>query len=309
MRQSVVGRSARAIASIALVLAGCVAPIPSDMSSAPAEPVVPRASATSDAPSLVPDPGLDTVATLVRDDVRVTLELDSAPLRVGEPGWATVTIENLGDGVVMYRTDGCEIPGHVSARLVGEWIAGREHAGIAAEFKAAALEEGGSDLAFDFESEQFAGQDIGCADVGVVSELGAGAHVEQRSVWLGWDDVPVPTSPVEILASFPFLGRGRVEPDRQIEPIVVRLAGAVVGGEPWPWLTPAQAIDAALADAEFRDWIAEFPSETWVNPTTTLDPEAGIWRVGLIRDAPGRALSHILTLDARTGRVLGREYP
>ena len=299
-------------AAMVLVLSGCVAPMPTDEPRGPDETNLSAASATASAPAPTPEVGieapLETIATVTRDDVRMTLKLDAAPLRAGNPGWATVRIENVGDDVVRYRTDGCEVPAHVSAWMVGDWIAGREQAGIAGEFKAAALDRGSSHLAMSFEPDQFAGHDFACTDVGVVNQLGARAVVEQRSVWLGWDGAPIPDSPVEIVAAFPFLGRGPNGPEEEIQPVEVRLAASIVGGDPWPWMTPAQAIDAALADPEFRDWVVEFPSESWVNPTTTLDSDAGTWQVGLIRDAPGRAMAQFLTLDARTGGVIRREY-
>jgi len=60
---------------------------------------------------------------------------------MGEPADVLVTVENTGAREVRYATDGCELAVDISILLVDDnWIGGIQQSGIAAEFKAAALE-------------------------------------------------------------------------------------------------------------------------------------------------------------------------
>ena len=248
---------------------------------------------------------LERFAEAERDGVRVTLELESTPIQMGVDTWASVTVENLGAGSVFYLTDGCEIPLQLLVKLGGEWTGGADQIGVAAEFKRLALfddQSGRSHLLMGFEPEQRVGRDAGCADVGVPHELPAGERLTQRALWLPWDDAPIPTVPVTLEGSFPFTGRDR--DSTELDPVVVHLDSWIASSEAWPWMTPAQAVDAALTDPVFFAWLLEVPSRSWINAHLDLDPQAGIWEVGLFRDDPGSAWAKIIHLDATTGAVI-----
>ena len=260
-------------------------------------------------PSLVPvataPAALERLAEVERDGVRLTLELESAPLAMGAEAWATMTVENVGAGSVFYLTDGCEIPLQLLVKLGGDWTGGADQVGVAAEFKRLALFEDGSGrgrLLMGFEPEQHIGRGSGCADVGIPHELPAGERLTQRALWVPWDDAPIPTAPVTLEASFPFTGRGH--DSTVLDPVVVELDSWIASSEPWPWMTPAQAVDAALVDPTFFAWLLEVPSRTWINAHLNLDAENGIWEVGLFRDDPGSAWAKIIQLDATTGQVI-----
>jgi hypothetical protein len=224
---------------------------------------------------------------------------------MGVETWATTTVENVGDGSAFYLTDGCEIPMQVLGKLGGDWTGGADHVGVPAEFKRLALfgdYSGHGHLSMGFDPEQLVGRDDGCADLGVPHELRAGERLTQRSLWVPWDDAPVPTVLITLEASFPFTGRDK--DGSSIDPVVVELDSWIAGSEAWPWMTPAQAVDAALADPAFFAWLHEVPSASWINAYLDFDSEAGIWEVGLFRDDPGSAWAKIIPLDATTGAVI-----
>jgi hypothetical protein len=260
----------------------------------------------SSLPAVTAPANLQRLAEVERDGVRLTLELESTQIQMGVESWATMTGENVGAGTVFFMTDGCEVPVQLLARLGGGWIGGAQQLGIAAEFKALALRgegAGHAHLLSGFMPEQRLGRAPGCADTGIPQELTPGKRLTQRSVWWPWDDAPMPAVPVTLEASFPFAGRGRAA--ETADPIVVSLDSWIASDESWPWMTPAQAVDAALADPVFFAWLLEVPSRTWINASLDLDTEAGIWQVGLFRDAPtGVSWAKLIQLDAATGQLI-----
>jgi len=92
-----------------------------------------------------------------------------------------------------------------------------------------------------------------------------------------------------------------------IEATVVGPAAGSGGGPPVP-LSPALAIDAALADPEFAAWVKADPEINWVNPNIVL--QDGTWAIGLFKggkfgDAPTRYGE--LKIDSR-GQIAGRRF-
>jgi hypothetical protein len=237
------------------------------------------------------------------------LELERNPLPAGERTWATVTIRNRSDSMVPWMTDGCAQPAQLLGFLGGDWIGGARQTGIAQRFKGFALEplghSGQAYLLIGFVGEERIGRDSGCADLGLMHELAPGEKIVHRAAWDGaLDDLVPPDGPIELVASFPaLLGDEALTP----APVDVRLESWITGGTPFEFLTPARAIDAALADARFREWLERTPESTWINSTHTLKPEAGTWDIGLFREDQGTHLG-MVTLDARTGEVLTHRF-
>lgn len=197
--------------------------------------------------------------------------------------------------------------------LGGEWIAGAPQTGIAAQFKTRTLTgfvAGAPHTLMGFVAEQHVGKQLGCLDVGLTHLLKPGRKITQRAVWTEWPHVPTPGVPVDLVATFPFAGRGEAHTESDDRPIEVHLASAILDGEPWPWMTPAQAVDAALADPVFAAWLAEEPAASWINPSITLDADAGTWTIGLFRDALGGAHGWAgqVTMDAVTGTVISHRF-
>ena len=79
-------------------------------------------------------------------------------------------------------------------------------------------------------------------------------------------------------------------------------------------VTPGQAIDVALADRRFSDWLAKQPRKSWANLNLFLQPGAvGLqslpdvpyWDVELFREPRNWA---VLYIDAAKGTVLKQMY-
>jgi hypothetical protein len=262
--------------------------------------------ATTPVPTVPP---LATEATAQRHGVEIHLELERNPLPAGQQTWATVTIRNRSDKTVPWMTDGCEITASVYGILGGDWVGGVAQTGIAARFKSFALEpfghSGNGYLGIGFQAEQYLGRDVGCADVGIPHELRAGQKLVHRGVWDGkLGDLAPADGPLTIVPSFPVhLGDIGFTP----APVEVRLESWITGGTSFEFLTPAAAIDVALGDARFREWLERAPASTWINSHHTLEPDAGTWEIGLFREDQGTHLG-MVTLDARTGEVLKHRF-
>ena len=298
-------RSRVLVLIVTLVVAGCAVTTPSPPPRQAASPDATQPPVVTQPPAPSVPAGLERFAENERDGVRLTLELESAPLQLGVETWATMTVENAGADSVFYLTDGCEIPMELLAHVGGDWVGGNDQLGVAAEFKRLALfgdRSGDSHLLMGFKPEQHVGRDGGCADVGVPHELAAGERLSQRALWEPWEDAPIPSVPVTLEASFPFSGRHR--DSVELDPVQVQFDSWITSMDTWPWLTPAQAVDAALADPTFFAWLHEVPSRTWINAHLSLDAEKGIWEVGLFRDDPGSAWAKIVKMDASSGAVI-----
>lgn len=253
--------------------------------------------------------------TVERHDIRVRLRLDHNPMVAGERTWATVTIRNIGRRTAHFMTDGCASTAEVSGILQGDWVGGVPQDGIAADYKAFALEPFGhagvSYLGFGFRDERFLGVERSCADLGLTHDLDPGERLVHRAAWdgaLGREDgvLGPPDGPVRVVASFPYVSDSMAG---ATQPIDAELDAWIVGGTPFPFMTPAAAIDAALADEAFLDWLRRAPRSTWINTTRTLDPVKGTWAIGLFRDTlDGSGFFGLVTLDARTGEIVAHRF-
>jgi hypothetical protein len=240
----------------------------------------------------------------------VSIELESAPLRVGQAQTVTLTVRNIGTKGARWITDGCGSPFDAYGMLTGEnWIGGSTQTGIAAEFKAASLEpfghSGDSPLSIGFRDPDIP-EGAGCADIGIGHTLGPGKSITTRRTWTG-DAVVAPDGPVELVASFRYAGHVGDPPDETYPATEVRLDSWLVSGFVPDFLPPGPAIDAALRDREFTDWLDDVPSSTWNNMHRTLDLDAGTWEIGLFRNGNAGFFGTV-TMDARTGEVLKHRF-
>lgn len=264
------------------------------------------------APSRTPWPSVvapaETSTEALADDLRLTLEIDQQPLRPGVKIWATMSVTNVGKRTLHYSTDGCEIPIHAWASLTGPWLQGAAQSGVAAEAKSRTLASGTSHGATSFVAEHLVGRDVGCADYASPHRLEPGAVITQRSLWQPFEDAPMPDVTAEIVAYFPFdRWEGDDEPEGPRRAAEVRLPSAILGGATWPWLTPAEAIDAGLADAEFLSWLEAVPPDAWSGPSLELDPDAATWTLAVYQETAVDWIAS-LTIDATTGAILKRRF-
>jgi hypothetical protein len=325
----------------AILLASCAGqpsanPTPGATSFSPSPaPSVPSAPPThlpavTPPPSVTPEPtmpgDLATHVQAMTEGVQLSIDAASVPLRAGVPIEVALRIENRGSKTVYWGDDRCGLPGSHYVHLVSEaWRGGVPHAGIAAEFKAFALEveghAGDSPLSIWLQPDE-ATQQLGCIEVGssnqgeplsgrltpggvgYIRELAAGASMEGLVSWLGTSEDPIPEGAADLVYSFRF----SMDPEAgNALSVEARLASWIVSDEVVDFIPPGPAIDLALADEQFMTWLAAADTEGWINSSRTLDLEAGTWEIGLFRDG-GPGFYATVTLDARTGEVLRHRF-
>lgn len=138
---------------------------------------------------------------------------------------------------------------------------------------------------------------------------------ETSTVRAAWDCAiaagPAPAGPAVVKASFPYIGvEGEVDDDAiDAGPIVAELVTTVLGGDGGAGMSPALAIDAALADPQFAAFVEAQPEATWINPH--LQFADGLWGIGLFRfnpdDAQGLEMFGEVRIDAG-GAIVGRRF-
>jgi hypothetical protein len=247
-----------------------------------------------------------------QDGVLVTITLDRNPMPAGEPTWLTAEVKNTGRDDLEWMTDGCQLHVLPHGELIDlHWRPGVQQHGRAAAFKDWALHVAGQDeegiihLGFasedDVERGRFEG--AGCADIGMSQRLPPGGVLGQRFLWSGeiaGGKGPPPTASVDIIGTFSHWRR-EGEPEEERRPDVVALLRAWVVGPRDPFmLSPAEAVDIALADPRLAGWIAQ----GWGRRSGAIvwrDGETGSWWVGMTLDDNDLRLA---VVDATQGRVV-----
>ncbi|MEO5966175.1 MAG: hypothetical protein ABIR11_11970 [Candidatus Limnocylindrales bacterium] len=269
---------------------------------------------TPSAPT-TPPPSLARVVVAERDQIRVRVELQRNPLPAGELSWVKVTVTNRGTGNVTWFHDGCAQLASVYGASVVAWPMGGLHTGQAAMFKTYAL--GGhialapdAHAAIDFvRKDQLSTGALGCADIGMSDTIGPGKHRQQTMWWSGSTTltraVP-PSGPVTITAYAGYYWRGSKEPsDIVSRAIDLELDAWIIGDAPAP-LSPAQAVDAALADPAFAAYLE---TQTLANGRAEIawfDAARKVWEIGVMpwyESDPPRI--HGVIVDGVTGRIIG----
>jgi hypothetical protein len=230
-------------------------------------------------------------------DVKLRLTLDSWPLVAGEPAWITTKIKNDGRTAIRYSTDGCEIPVVLWGELLGERWRPVEPTDIAA-IRAAGRNEAldfrwrvqewtrvGSDKIFlDFVPKRFINvPDIGCLDIGIGHRVPPGGAVVKHYRWDGRSSGsfgPPPEGLARITGSFSFRRSGTA--GRQS--VEVQLDVPVTKGRDPDLLHPMEAVDAALADAGFRELIDGVNLGHRAEEMIVFDDRRGVWVVGACTD-------------------------
>jgi hypothetical protein len=302
---------------LAVVVAGCVgrassvAPDGSEAS--------PNAATVTMRPSVTPVPSHPPVmsfeiptagsATVTEDGLRLDIEVGSVPLRPGVESWATMSLTNVGKGTVHFLVDGCNIPILAGPRLAGHLVEGEDQAGLLGAFKAEAIQNLSFPPVGDFTAEAFVGRDVACADVGIPRRIKEGATISQRALWEPETDVIIPDFPIEIVAGFRYDSRGADEEPGDSHVIMAMFPSAVLGGTPWSWITPADALDVALDDPEFVAWINDVPEDQPPFGASLKFEPPGLWTVQGSRELPpGQGWLAVLTIDATTGEIVERRF-
>lgn len=288
----------------------------------------PAATPTSSPrPTPAPTPGpsepeqesLPTSASTERDGVRITVKVAANPLYAGSRLGVETTVTNTGRETLHWTVDGCGVDVSATGDLTGaEWRPSSLNVDATLErYRDWLREEAHVDtpIRLQFVPGWLSGmRRYGCADIGIGRSLKPGKSRMDSLVWDGQAagrlGLP-PTSPATITATFDYWHRGNDDEGEDNEPIKVTLDAWVIGGRDPSYLSPAEAIDAALADPEFADWLVVQPFRNGRDAIAEYDRETGLWVIGLIAYREDQdALLHAAFVDPVTGEIVAiREHP
>jgi hypothetical protein len=266
-------------------------------------------------PSEPPGGSLKSSASTEREGVRIEIALATNPMRAGNKMLLTTTIKNTGTDTLNWNVNGCGVNTYVTGVSDATWRPGPGTTDPLLKGHAEFLR---SEVDLDtlirlrFEPGWLSGSvEEGCADLAIRRSLKPGASRSQELVWNGQAASllgPPPSSPVEIEATFDYWWRGSEtdnNADRPEKPIVVTLDSWVVKGPEPAFLSPGEAIDAALADPVFGAWAVNQPFNDRRVGVVQYDPAADVWIVGLIHDMDyGPSFLHAALIDPLTGVVV-----
>ena len=261
-----------------------------------------------------PDDSLPKRASVERDGVRVTIQIGDNPLRSGQRTVIEATIKNTGRDTLHWMVDGCGVNVWPHVDLPGaQWRSSAVATTPQLRAYSTYLQLGARlDLPNRLEFEPgwlFGRRHYGCADLGIPRSLKPGASTTDELIWSGQsrDRLGPPlTSPAVVTAKFARWWRGDAEdaPPNQ-KPIIVTLDSRVTGGPAPEFLSPAEAIDAALADPAFTQWIITKPFTDDRDVVVEYDPDVNVWMIGMIHDRDNQpSLRHMALVDPLTGKVI-----
>lgn len=236
----------------------------------------------------------------------MTLTLDEAPLVAGRRVWATVDVVNLTPQTVLWQGGGCNFVASIEivAAAVVNPNPGRAWNGLAGRFKGLAGQVAPAQNGY-FVDESFVDKgSVACtADLGI-NELGPGGQLRMRAAWDGEiAGVPAPPGPAKVTATFPYLGPKRAGVDPFVQPpqpIVPQLVVPVVDAGV-RLLSPAEAVDAALADPRFGGWLATSDFAAWQG--VGIELAAGSYEVSLTLLINGGPVEGRASVDRVSGVV------
>lgn len=261
----------------------------------------------ADAPTPTPPTQPGPTATATRDGLVVTLTLDRAPLTAGVRSWVRVTVANTAGAIRHYQGGGCEFLAAISIETAAPVAPdrGRDWDGAAGALKQLLLPNADPDATGYYIDERFVDQagGVACpANLGL-NEVKPGEVRQMRAAWSGEvQGVVGVAGPARVTASFPYLGLpdGGEMLGRPPQPIQVAVDVDVVDGGV-RFLSPGQAIDAALANPGFAAWLAAAPQGSWQG--VSLEQRGRSIDVILTATADGGVFSGVATVDRATGAV------
>lgn len=253
-------------------------------------------------------------ATVEKDGVRVTIELERNPMPAGQPTWATATVVNIGADDVAWLHDGCAVAVNLWGSMQGAtWRPGRTQVGVAANFKSAAFKQFGlkdGAIVVDFTPEKYINKkgSYGCADIGITETLPPGGSIVERTRWSGVAGLqlgPPPTGFVELTASARYFWReARGEPPDVTKALIDVPLPAWIENDVTAVLHPSEAIDVALLDPRLVDVLERRKIGNANEPIVQFDPTTGSWQIGLL-DHGEQPRAHLVFVDGASGLQLG----
>jgi len=232
------------------------------------------------------------------------------------PRWASIRIENTGDGVVRWAGGGCGEAGGIVIDALAAVPQGKlDWPGRLGSFKRQALgldgAVGGAPMNVGYVPESRIGKNIVCTADLRIERLGPGETLAYRAGWDGQlGNGPAPAGPATVSATFPFIGiEGEVDPSAFDPAILIEasIKTTIVGAGVPSAMPLALAVDAALADEQFAAWVDVAPEDTWINPNIVF--QDGLWSVGLFRmgNAVQMEMYGEVKVDAN-GAIVGRRF-
>lgn len=265
-------------------------------------------------PPATPPADLARVVVAERDDIEVRIELQRNPLPAGERSWARVTVTNRGTDEVTWAHDGCAAQAWIRGSSAVPWVIGVEHDGQAAKFKARALDRDLPDASDFRASILFVPKNLlgsprpTCADIGLAASIKPGKSIKQTVWWSGFTTKnralpPTGPMPLTIFAGYYFRGE---EPSDLIQDGAINLGldAWVVDAPRRP--SPAEAIDAALADPTFAAFVETQDLANGRDVLAWYDAQRDVWEVGVLpwhETTPPRI--HGVLVDGTSGVVIG----
>jgi hypothetical protein len=262
-----------------------------------------------------PPPELARVAVVERDDARIEIELQRNPLLALEPSWVKVRVTNEGRTDLTWFHDGCAELASVWGVSEVAWPMGEEHPGQAGRFKTYAL--GGhisaapkahAWLEFVRKERLHAGSG-GCPDVGIYETIPPGDTIQTTRWWSGFTAlhwaIP-PAGPATIRGFAGYYWRGEEPSDIVDHAIKLELDAWITSDLAEDRLSAAQAIDAALGNRDFADYIETQSITDGRAEIAWYDADRDLWEIGVMpwyETDPPRI--HGVLVDAVTGAILG----
>lgn len=261
-------------------------------------------------PASTPPADLGTEIVAERDDLglRMTVRFQRNPMPAGEVSEVDTEMLNIGKHDVLWTHDGCAKTIGVNGTMSDvKWPLGTGQAGVAAEYKRMALYQWDGSIYLSFVFQSLLGKgSYGCADSAVGERIAPGDSIKQRLYWDGLgrlNGVPPPRGAVDIRLYAGYYSR----PGQSDEGpwIVEQKAFAWVSADPQPaLLSPAEAIDKALAVPEFIAWLGNLHLGNGNEPYVVFNRTERRWEVGTVIWNPTAQL-HLILIEGVTGEFLG----
>lgn len=251
--------------------------------------------------------------------VRVTLRLDRGAVRVGQVVSAVATVVNTRPSAVHFSGGSCQAPDSqptVGVDLRPGQPLGRSWTGAAGQYKERALASGPGGYRFtaDGSGSQF------CLEYLRSWQLAPGQTLSSAVRWRARTPLGYAYDGTgRVRASFAFAAR----PGQDERQVVAEVPLRVTGGENHV-VSPAEAVDVALADPGFHSLVERYPPGTrgaapsrtpplvqewpwYVAPASGRRVYQTVWRLWLVRN--GMEQYGFLSVDPDTGRILERSLP
>lgn len=303
------------LGSIAVASPSGVPPAPaSSPSTTPAVATVPPFRPTAPPSGAPAEEALPTSASSERHGIKLTIRLSNNPINAGNGTHASVTIENNGNRLLTWTNDGCDTNAGVIATMPATWRESLLDVAPELEPYRDWLREElrvGEPIWLRFaKAGHLRYRSVGCADLGVGRELAPGRRVTQDFTWDGGVAPRLglpPSGPVTLTARFERWSRPG--PGRDGDAVEVSLDSWVLRGWSEEYLSPAEVIDAALADERLAAWLVTQPLRHG-SAIAEYDRDLGMWAVGLLMSRDdGDQILHAAFVDPITGEVIAiREH-